>query len=74
MGSFNLSELAWGRNRDPEEVVKVGEELDVYVLKVDQETKKIALSLRRAQPQAWEEVMDKYIGGATHQRHHHQAH
>ncbi len=62
-GLVHLSELAWGRNRDPEEVVKVGEELDVYVLKVDQETKKIALSLRRAQPQAWEEVMDKYMVG-----------
>lgn len=59
-GLIHLSELSWGRNRDPEEVVKVGEALDVYILKVDQETKKIALSLRRAQPQAWDEVIDKY--------------
>ncbi|MCG3776187.1 MAG: 30S ribosomal protein S1 [Nitrospira sp.] len=59
-GLIHLSELAWGRNRDPEDVVNVGQEIDVYVLKVDQETKKIALSLRRAEPEAWDSVIDKY--------------
>jgi small subunit ribosomal protein S1 len=42
---------------------QVGEEVDVYILKVDQENKKIALSLRRARPEQWEGLIDKYEVG-----------
>ena len=62
-GLIHLSELTWGRNQNPEEVVRVGEEVEVFILKVDQETKKIALSLRRARPEAWDSVVDKYQMG-----------
>ena len=62
-GLAHLSELSWDRNRSPEEMFKVGDEVDVYVMKVDPETKKIALSLRRAQPEQWEEIVDKYRVG-----------
>ena len=50
-GLAHLSELSWDRNANPEERFKVGEEVKVYVMKVDQETKKIALSIRRAAPE-----------------------
>ena len=59
-GLAHLSELSWDRNRSPEEIYHVGDEVDAYVMKVDSETKKIALSLRRAQPERWEEVADQY--------------
>ncbi|MGH2584520.1 MAG: 30S ribosomal protein S1, partial [Dehalococcoidia bacterium] len=59
-GLAHLSELTWERGRSPEEVYKVGDEVDVYVMKVDAESKKIALSLRRAQPQLWDEIVDNY--------------
>jgi small subunit ribosomal protein S1 len=62
-GLAHLSELSWERNKAPEELFKVGEEIDVYIMKVDQETKKIALSLRRARPEQWEEIVDKYNVG-----------
>jgi len=62
-GLIHLSELSWGRNTEPEEVVKVGDDIDVFILKVDPETKKIALSLRRARPEAWEQVIEKYDVG-----------
>jgi len=62
-GLAHLSELSWDRVRDPEEFLKVGDEVDVYVMKVDSESKKIALSLRRAQPEQWEEIIDKYEVG-----------
>src|SRR5207245_923261 len=62
-GLIHLSELSWGRNPEPDEVVKVGDEIDVFILKVDPDTKKIALSLRRARPEAWESVIDKYEVG-----------
>jgi len=62
-GLAHLSELSWERDRTPEELYHVGQEVDVYVMKVDQEAKKIALSIRRAQPERWEEIVDKYAVG-----------
>lgn len=62
-GLIHLSELSWGRVKSPEEVVHVGDEVDVFVMSVDPESKKIALSLRRAQPEAWEGIIDKYQVG-----------
>ncbi|HKZ50149.1 MAG TPA: S1 RNA-binding domain-containing protein [Dehalococcoidia bacterium] len=62
-GLAPISELAWDRSRPLDEAFKVGQELDIYILKVDQENKKIALSLRRAQPGRWEEIADRYQVG-----------
>ena len=62
-GLAHLSELSWDRNRSPEEIYHVGDEVDAFVMKVDPETKKIALSLRRAQPERWEEIADRYHQG-----------
>jgi small subunit ribosomal protein S1 len=62
-GLAHLSEVSWDRNRSPEDMYKIGDEVDVFIMKVDPETKKIALSLRRAQPEAWDEIVDKYQVG-----------
>jgi len=62
-GLVHLSELSWDRGKSPDEMFQVGDEVDVYILKVDQENKKIALSLRRAQPEQWEGFIDKYEVG-----------
>ena len=59
-GLAHLSELTWDRGRSPEDSYHVGDEVDAFVLKIDSETKKIALSLRRAQPERWEEIVDRY--------------
>jgi small subunit ribosomal protein S1 len=59
-GLAHLSELSWDRNRSPEELYHIGDEVEAYVMKVDPETKKIALSLRRAQPERWEGIVDRY--------------
>lgn len=62
-GLAHLSEVSWDRNKTPEEMYRVGDEVDVYIMKVDPETKKIALSLRRAQPEEWDLIVDKYQVG-----------
>jgi len=62
-GLVHLSELSWGQISHPGEVVKVGDEIDVYVLGVDREKKKIALSLRRGQGEPWSKVAEKYRVG-----------
>jgi len=59
-GLVHLSEISWDRARSPEELFKVGDEVDVFVMKVDAEAKKIALSIRRAQPAQWDGIVDKY--------------
>jgi len=62
-GLIHISELSWNPVRSPEEVVKVGEEVKVYVLKVDAQNKKIALSLRRLQPEPWETINEVHQVG-----------
>ena len=62
-GLAHLSELSWERDKTPSELFKVGDEVDVYVTKIDPENKRIALSLRRANPEKWDAVVDKYQEG-----------
>lgn len=62
-GLVHLSELSWGRVNHPSEVVEIGQKLDVQVISVDQERKRIGLSLRRLQPEPWETVEDMYSVG-----------
>lgn len=64
-GLVHRSELSWEPIHSPDEIVKIGDEVDVYVVKVDAETKRIALSLRRAQPGPWESFTQKYTVGQT---------
>tara|TARA_Y100000590_G_scaffold293068_1_gene330061 strand:- start:4123 stop:5382 length:1260 start_codon:yes stop_codon:yes gene_type:complete len=58
-GLVHISELSWSQVERPDEIVAVGQELDVYVLKADNETKKIALSLKRLTPEPWENLSDQ---------------
>ncbi len=62
-GLVHISELAWSPTSHPSEVVSVGQEVDVQVLSVDREKKKIALSLRRAKPEPWSTVGSQYNVG-----------
>ena len=59
-GLVHLSELSWRRVRHPREVVKVGDQVEVYVLHLDRESKRIGLSLKRLQPEPWALVEDRY--------------
>jgi len=62
-GLVHLSELAWRQVSHPREVLQVGQEVDVYVLNVDREKKKIALSLRRLQPEPWTTIAERFSPG-----------
>ena len=52
-GLIHLSELSWRRVSHPSEVVNVGDEVQVYVLNVDRERRRIGLSLKRLEPDPW---------------------
>jgi small subunit ribosomal protein S1 len=62
-GLIHISELAWHRVRHPSEVLSIGDEVEVYVLRLDTEGKRIGLSLKRLQPNPWLLVDDMYHVG-----------
>lgn len=62
-GLIHISELAWHRVKHPRELLNVGDEIDVYVLRLDQEGRRIGLSLKRLQPNPWSQVDDLYHVG-----------
>ena len=59
-GLIHVSELSWSRVDNPGQVLKIGDEIDVYILSVDRERKRIALSLKKLQPDPWTLVDDHY--------------
>lgn len=62
-GLVHISELSWSRIKGPEEVVQVGQEIEVQVIRVEPETKRISLSLKRTRPEPWETVPERYNVG-----------
>jgi small subunit ribosomal protein S1 len=62
-GLVHLSELSWSRVRHPSELLKIGEEVDVYVLGINSQEKKIALSIKRTQAEPWSRVASSYEVG-----------
>ena len=62
-GLIHLSELSWRRVNHARDILKVGQEVEVYVLSVDQERRRIALSLKRLQKEPWSTVEDRYSVG-----------
>jgi small subunit ribosomal protein S1 len=62
-GLIHISELSWRRVKHAREVLRVGEEVEVYVLRVDRERKRIGLSLKRLQPDPWHVAEERYEVG-----------
>lgn len=62
-GLIHISELSWTPVTSVDEVVKVGDEVDVYVLRIDREQRRIALSLRRLQRTPWEDAAERFHVG-----------
>lgn len=62
-GLIHVSELAWHRVDHPRDVLKVGEEIEVYVLSLDREANRIALSRKRLLPDPWDTALERYYEG-----------
>ncbi|KJS17001.1 MAG: 4-hydroxy-3-methylbut-2-enyl diphosphate reductase [Peptococcaceae bacterium BRH_c4b] len=63
-GLLHISEMAWHRINHPSEVVSVGDEIEVAVLKVDRDSEKISLGLKQVLDNPWDNVEEKYPVGA----------
>ncbi|MFQ6014627.1 MAG: 30S ribosomal protein S1 [Anaerolineae bacterium] len=59
-GLIHVSELSWDRVEHPRDMLRSGDEVEVYVLEVDRSRRRIALSLKRLQPNPWDTVEQKY--------------
>ncbi|HEU4323258.1 MAG TPA: 30S ribosomal protein S1 [Roseiflexaceae bacterium] len=59
-GLVHLSEISWSRVKHPNEVLKPGDRVQVYVLGVDNDRKRIALSIKRTQNEPWMTVSERY--------------
>ena len=62
-GLVHLSELSWKRTNNPSDVLKVGEEVEVYVLNIDNEKNRLALSIKRLQSDPWTLLEQHYQVG-----------
>ena len=62
-GMVHVSELSWNRIKNPAEVVKVGDEIDVYVISFDPEKRKISLGYKTAEMNPWNQFMTGYSVG-----------
>ena len=62
-GLVHVSEMDWtNKNVDPKKVVQLGEEVEVMVLEIDEERRRISLGMKQCKPNPWEEF------AATHQK------
>ncbi|MGA9585725.1 MAG: 30S ribosomal protein S1 [Terracidiphilus sp.] len=62
-GLLHVSDISWSRVNKPEDVLSVGQQIQVRILKIDPETKKISLGLKQLQPEPWEAAQGKFQVG-----------
>ena len=62
-GLLPISEISWQRIKHPSDVLTLGQKLEVKILKIDEQLKRISLSLKRIGDNPWEEIEDKFKEG-----------
>lgn len=64
-GLLHISEMAWYRINHPSEIVRVGDEIDVMILRIDRDNEKISLGLKQVLANPWDNVAEKYPVGSV---------
>ena len=62
-GLLHITDMSWGRIKHPSEMLKVGQELDVMVLEVDQDRERISLGLKQCSENPWVTIAEQYPKG-----------
>jgi small subunit ribosomal protein S1 len=65
-GLLHITDMSWGRISDPRDVVRIDQDLEVFIIQVDKEKGKIALGLKQKSPSPWQDVGKKYPIGSRH--------
>jgi small subunit ribosomal protein S1 len=63
-GLLHVTDMAYARNVKPPDVVKPGDQIEVKILKINADTRKIALGLKQLAPDPWSLVTEKYAQGS----------
>lgn len=63
-GLLHVTEMSWGRVSKPSDLLKIGDKIDVYILDIDKETKKLSLSIKKLQDDPWNSADIKYPVGS----------
>jgi small subunit ribosomal protein S1 len=63
-GLLHITDMSWGRINHPADILKVGDQIQVKVLKFDQDKERVSLGLKQTQADPWENVEDHYPVGA----------
>jgi small subunit ribosomal protein S1 len=63
-GLLHITDMSWGRINHPSEVLKIDQEIEVKVLKVDKEKERISLGLKQKQESPWANIESKYPVGS----------
>lgn len=64
-GLLHLTDISWCRVKHPSEVLKVGQQVKVQVIKYDENTKRVSLGMKQLQENPWSSIAQKYQVGAT---------
>jgi small subunit ribosomal protein S1 len=66
-GLLHITDMSWGRINHPSEMIKLDQEIEVVVLRVDQDRERIALGLKQKQASPWEGIESRYPVASKHQ-------
>ncbi|AYL96862.1 30S ribosomal protein S1 [Mucilaginibacter celer] len=66
-GLIHVSEMSWSQNlRNPQEFLKVGDEIEAQVLTLDREERKMSLGIKQLTPDPWQNAAERYAVGTQH--------
>src|SRR6195952_5253782 len=66
-GLIHVSEMSWSQNlRNPQEFLKVGDEIEAQVLTLDRDERKMSLGVKQLTPDPWQNAAQRYAVGTTH--------
>lgn len=64
-GLLHITDMSWGRISHPNEMLELGQEIEVMILDIDYEKERVSLGLKQKSKNPWDEVENKYPVGAT---------
>ncbi|MCK6593696.1 MAG: 30S ribosomal protein S1 [Bacteriovoracaceae bacterium] len=62
-GLLHITDMSWGRVKHPSNLLNIGDEIEVKILKFDQDKERVSLGLKQVQANPWEEAKNKYVPG-----------
>ncbi|MCY4645210.1 MAG: 30S ribosomal protein S1 [Bacteriovoracales bacterium] len=63
-GLLHITDMSWGRVKHPNNLLTVGEEIEVKILKFDEDRERVSLGLKQVRPNPWEEAKEHYVVGS----------